>query len=166
MDYISKYESPLGTMTLASNGHALTGLWFNGQKHFGASLSAEHEAKELPVFEQTKHWLEQFFKGTEPVSVPPIELRGTVFQKEVWELLLHIPYGRTVTYGMLAKTLAARRGLRIMSARAVGTAVGRNPVSLIVPCHRVIGADGSLTGYAGGTDRKGALLRLEGISLR
>lgn len=165
MDYIAFYDSPLGRIMLSSDGESLTGLWFEGQKYFGAGLSGEREVRVLPVFEQTERWLDIYFSGHEPDGLPPILLRGTPFQKAVWALLREIPYGRTVTYGALADALAARSGRGRMSARAVGTAVGRNPVSIIVPCHRVIGKDGSLTGYAGGTERKDKLLRLEGIAL-
>ena len=160
MDYIHHYMSPLGGVTLASDGSALTGLWFDGQKYFAASLSADHAEKKLPVFAEAERWLDRYFTGSVPDFVPPLNPRGTAFRRLVWKFLLTVPYGRTVTYGEIADRLAAQAGQPV-SARAVGGAVGHNPVSLIIPCHRVIGADGSLTGYAGGLDRKTWLLRLE-----
>ena len=161
MDCIAYYESPLGRMTMAGSGDTLTGLWFDGQKHFGSTLTVKHTEGETAVFQQTREWLELYFSGREPGFTPPIMLQGTPFQREVWAMLRAVPYGRTVTYGELAKELAGQRNIVRMSAQAVGAAVGRNPVSIIIPCHRVIGADGSLTGYAGGIDRKNALLLLE-----
>ena len=161
MEYLNYYPSPLGTILLSSNGDALTGLWFEGQKSSGRSLPSDCEERELPVFEQTRDWLDTFFSGREPSFTPPLAPAGTSFQKEVWNILLTIPYGQTITYGEIAAVLTGRRGISHMSAQAVGGAVGRNPVSLIIPCHRVIGADGSLTGYAGGLDRKAKLLALE-----
>ena len=160
MDCVHHYESPLGCITLAGDEAGLTGLWFDGQKHFASTLSADHEEKMLPVFTEAERWLDRYFSGGIPDFTPALNLRGTPFRRLVWEFLLTIPYGRTVTYGEIAETLASRTG-RPVSPRAVGSAVGHNPVSLIVPCHRVIGMDGSLTGYAGGLDRKIKLLRLE-----
>ncbi|MCD8116971.1 MAG: methylated-DNA--[protein]-cysteine S-methyltransferase [Oscillospiraceae bacterium] len=157
--YTFHWTSPLGPVTLAGEGDALTGLWFDGQKYFGEKLGPEGD---LPVFRQAVQWLEVYFSGRDPGPVPPVRLRGTAFQMAVWEQLRAIPYGETTTYGAIARTVAAQRGLDSMSAQAVGSAVGRNPVSIIVPCHRVIGANGSLTGYAGGLDKKAALLALEG----
>lgn len=162
MEYTHYYDSPLGRMMLASDGDALTGIWFEGQKYAAAALSQNYEQKQLPVFEQAKQWLATYFGGKEPDFVPPLSMKGTPFRKEVWEALLAIPFGRTVTYGEIARNIAKRRGLASMSAQAVGNAVAHNPISLIVPCHRVIGADGSLTGYAGGLERKEWLLRMEG----
>ncbi|MGN0733289.1 MAG: methylated-DNA--[protein]-cysteine S-methyltransferase [Emergencia sp.] len=126
------------------------------------SEACHNEVSKLPVFEQTRRWLDIYFEGREPDFTPPLHLIGTDFRKEVWDILKQIPYGQTKTYGEIAEELAARRGIRRMSAQAVGGAVGHNNISIIVPCHRVIGADGSLTGYAGGTDIKAELLRLEG----
>lgn len=162
MQYTATVPSPLGEITLASDGEALTGLWFEGQKYFARTLDGEHEERDLPVFREVREWLNVYFSGTSPGFMPPLRFTGTAFQKEVWAILTAIPYGETRTYGELARELAARRGLTHMSARAVGSAVGRNPISVIVPCHRVVGTDGSLTGYAGGVQRKLALLRLEG----
>lgn len=161
MMYISHYKSPLGRMLLASDGTGLTGLWFEGQKYFARCLESEPKENELPVFKDAKRWLEIYFSGNEPDFSVPLHFIGTPFQKEVWEILCAVPYGQTTTYGMIAKELAARRGLPHMSAQAVGGAVGHNNISIIVPCHRVVGADGSLTGYAGGMDRKKFLLDLE-----
>ena len=166
MDYVWHYDSPQGGITLASDGEALTGLWFDGQRHFAATLGGEHEGKPLPVFEQATRWLDAYFAGRVPDFAPPLRLIGTPFQKAVWELLLTIPYGETRSYGELAAMLAEARGLRRASARAVGAAVGRNPISLIIPCHRVLGSDGRLTGYAGGLERKRALLELERAAFR
>ena len=163
MEYIYHYDSPIGGMTLASDGDSLIGLWFNGQKHFASSLNGEFVEKILPVFEETIHWLDTYFGGKAPDFVPPLSLRGTPFQKEIWEILLSIPYGETMTYGEIAQIIANKRGLPRMSAQAVGGAVGRNPVSLIVPCHRVVGSNGQLTGYAGGIDKKAKLLSMEKI---
>lgn len=156
----SHYLSPLGPITLASDGDALTGLWFHGQKHYPDLTGWQEE--ELPVFAQARAWLDAYFRRQVPGSPPPLRPAGTAFQKEVWAILTAIPYGATRTYAHIAGELARKKGLPRMSARAVGGAVGKNPISLIVPCHRVVGASGSLTGYAGGLDKKRALLELEG----
>lgn len=161
MNYTHHYTSPLGGITLASNGKALTGLWFDGQKYFGASLSKEHEERELPVFEQTDRWLDIYFSGKEPDFMPPIEMETTPFRKAVWRIMLEIPFGRTMTYGEIADKIAGQKGLPGMSAQAVGGAVAHNAISLIIPCHRVVGTDGSLTGYAGGVQKKKWLLEME-----
>ena len=157
MDCIQCYDSPLGRIMMAGSGEMLTGLWFAGQKYFAETLAAGYTEKEIPVLSGTKRWLDLYFGGTVPDFTPPLEMRGSAFRRAVWEILLSIPYGRTVTYGEIAGRIAGRNG----AAQAVGGAVSHNPVSLIIPCHRVIGADGSLTGYAGGTDRKSCLLRME-----
>ena len=162
MEYLKFVSSPLGRILLSSNGDALTGLWFEGQKYYGANLPALCAERQVPVFEQAEAWLAVYFGGNAPDFTPPLFPRGTSFQKEVWELLLTVPFGRTVTYGNIAAVLARRRGLLHFSAQAVGSAVGHNPVSLIIPCHRVVGADGSLTGYAGGLEKKERLLAMEG----
>ena len=165
MNYIQYYDSPLGKIVMSSDGSALTGLWFKGQKYFGSTLSGEQEEKDLPVFRQTSEWLNLYFSGRQPDCFPELALKGTPFRRLIWELLLSIPYGQTATYGEIASAAAERLGRAHMSAQAVGAAVGHNPVSVIVPCHRVVGADGSLTGYAGGTERKKALLALESQSV-
>lgn len=155
-------DTPLGPVLMSSDGEALTGLWFVGQAHFGAGLSPAAAAGECPVFRETEAWLERYFGGAVPEGRPALAPEGTDFQRAVWDVLLTIPYGETRTYGEIAAALARRLG-RNVSARAVGGAVGRNPISLIIPCHRVLGAGGKLTGYAGGLERKTALLRLEGV---
>lgn len=158
---VGYYRSPLGRITLASDGQALTGLWFEGQKYYGATLPEDWEEGEAPVFAQARAWLDRYFSRERPPMVLPVRLRGTAFQKEVWGILQEIPYGKTITYKEIANRIAAHRGLSSMSAQAVGNAVGRNPVSIVVPCHRVVGKDGSLTGYAGGVEKKAWLLTLE-----
>lgn len=155
MDYISHYTSPLGPITLSSNGEALTGLWFDGQKYFGATLTEHREEQDCPVFQETFRWLDLYFQGRDPGFTPPLAPRGSVYRQKVWKALLEIPYGQAVTYARLA-------GLIPTSPRAVAGAVAHNPISLLIPCHRVIGTGGALTGYAGGLDKKRALLRLEG----
>ncbi|MCM1188215.1 MAG: methylated-DNA--[protein]-cysteine S-methyltransferase [bacterium] len=161
MQYTSEYESPLGRILLAADEAGLTGLWFEGQKYFALYLDAEHEEKKLPVFDQAAEWLDLYFLGREPDFKVPLHFTGSAFQNEVWEILCKIPYGQTVTYGAIARQLAEKRGLAGMSPQAVGGAVAHNEISVIVPCHRVVGANGSLTGYAGGIDKKIALLKLE-----
>lgn len=162
MEFTGRYESPLGEILLAADAEGLMGLWFAGQKYFAAGLGAQaRAAEELPVFSETRRWLDIYFSGREPHFLPLLHLAGTPFQREVWELLLSIPYGATVTYGELAREVARLRGRGSFPARAVGGAVGRNRVSIIVPCHRVVGAKGALTGYAGGLWRKERLLELE-----
>lgn len=155
MTYTYNYSSPLGEILLAANDNGLTGLWFYGAKYFAAGLEDERTEKLTPVLRQTLRWLDTYFSGSEPDFMPPLELHGSDFRRRVWAELEKIPYGETVTYGEIAKKLGVK------SAQAVGGAVGHNPVSIIVPCHRVLGADGSLTGYAGGTDKKARLLELE-----
>ena len=165
MDYTARYQSPLGPITLASDGEALTGLWFDGQKYFAATLSREYEEKALPIFDQTEQWLDMYFSGRAPDFTPPLKMKTTAFRKSVWEILLSIPYGHTLTYGEIAQKIAAGKGRPGMSAQAVGGAVGHNPISLIIPCHRVVGWDGSLTGYAGGIEKKMRLLAMEGADV-
>ncbi len=161
MEYTYHYDSPLGGITLASDGEALTGLWFDGQKYFAATLDEDHEEKGIPVFEQVKGWLDVYFSGKEPGFTPPLSMKTTPFRKDVWEIMLTIPYGQTMTYKEIAEKIAKKRGLSSMSAQAVGSAVAHNAMSLIIPCHRVVGTDGSLTGYAGGMDKKERLLAME-----
>ena len=161
MQYTGHYQSPLGNILLAADDTGLTGLWFEGQKYFARCLDREHEEKEISLFKDVKKWLDIYFSGKEPGFPVPLHFMGTDFQKEVWKILCSIPYGRTVTYGEIAKQIAAGRGIPSMSAQAVGGAVGHNEISIIVPCHRVVGTNGSLTGYAGGIDRKRKLLKME-----
>ena len=158
------YASPLGGITLAAEADtdALCGLWFDGQKYFGNTAGARSASPvRLPVFEEACRWLDLYFSGRDPGFTPPLSLRTTPFRRAVWQELLAIPFGQTCSYAEIARRIAARSGRASMSAQAVGGAVGHNPVSLIIPCHRVVGSDGSLTGYAGGLDRKARLLRLE-----
>ena len=161
MEYTNHYDSPLGGITLASDGEALIGLWFDGQKYFADTLEKEYEERDLPVFEQTRRWLDIYFSGRQPDFTPPLIMRTTPFRKAVWEIMLTIPFGKTMTYGEIAACITKQKGLRQMSAQAVGGAVGHNSISLIIPCHRVVGASGSLTGYAGGIDKKAKLLEME-----
>ena len=161
MNCIYKYSSPIGSITISSNGAALTGLWFDGQKFFAGSLSEPYEEKILPVFEDTIRWLDIYFSGAVPDFMPELSVQSTPFRKAVYDILLTIPYGQTMTYGEIAANLAHQMGKKKMSAQAVGGAVGHNPISIIIPCHRVVGADGSLTGYAGGLKRKQFLLDIE-----
>ena len=166
MQYTTHYNSPIGGILLAADETGLTGLWFDGEKYYADHLDPEHEEKDTPVLEQTKKWLTIYFSGREPDFLPPIHMIGTPFQLAVWEILQKIPYGKTVTYGEIARKIAAQKGLSHMSAQAVGGAVGHNRISIIIPCHRVVGASGSLTGYAGGVDRKEKLLALEKADMR
>ena len=159
MTYTTHYSSPLGKIILVSNGTALTELDFAEDV---SAASATRTQKDLPVFEEVSRWLDAYFAGRDPGALPPLAPHGTAFQQAVWKILRRIPYGTTTTYGRIAAHIAAARGGR-MSAQAVGGAVGRNPISILIPCHRVIGADSSLTGYAGGLDKKEYLLRLEGV---
>lgn len=161
MTYIQHYASPLGGILLAANDIGLTGLWFDGQKYYADNLPAEHIERETPILTDAKRWLDVYFTGNEPDFTPPLHIVGSAFRQKVWKLLLQIPYGQAVTYGELARQLAEKQGAEHMSAQAVGGAVGHNPISLIIPCHRVVGTNGSLTGYAGGIDKKIMLLELE-----
>ena len=161
MTFTQHYDSPLGGILLAADAVGLTGLWFDGQKYFARGLSSEQEERELPVLLEAKRWLDIYFTGKEPDFLPPLHPNGSAFRRSVWEILLQIPYGRTTTYGEIARLLSEKRGLTRMSAQAVGGAVGHNEISIIIPCHRVVGTNGSLTGYAGGVDKKVKLLELE-----
>lgn len=161
MVYTTQYASPLGVITLACDETAMIGLWFNGQKYFGTILPEQLAEKEHPLLQDAKRWLDIYFSGRAPDFTPPLRYDSTPFRKAVCEIMLTIPYGRTMTYGEIAASIAEQRGLERMSAQAVGSAVGHNPISLIIPCHRVVGTSGSLTGYAGGVARKVKLLELE-----
>ena len=165
MEYIHHYASPLGGITMASDGKLLTGLWFDGQKYFADTLDPDHTEKALPVFRLADSWLNIYFSGKAPDFTPPLAMKTTSFRKAVWEIMLTIPYGKTMTYGEIADRIAKQKGIEKMSAQAVGGAVGHNAISLIIPCHRVIGTNGSLTGYAGGIDKKIKLLELEGANM-
>ena len=155
------YGSPLGGLLLAADEIGLTGVWFDGEKYFADNLPAEHAKRETPILAEARRWLDMYFSGREPDFLPLLHPIGSTFRQSVWEILLKIPYGKTTTYGEIARELAAKRGLPRMSAQAVGGAVGHNEISIIIPCHRVIGTNGSLTGYAGGLDKKRKLLELE-----
>ena len=161
MMYTLHYDSPLGGILLAADDVGLTGLWFDGERYFAEGLDPDHTAQKTPILQQAERWLEVYFSSREPGFTPPLHPMGSPFRQAVWELLLQIPYGQTTTYGALAKQLAEKNGGKRVSAQAVGGAVGHNPVSIIVPCHRVVGSDGSLTGYAGGIEKKIRLLTLE-----
>lgn len=165
MQYTSTYQSPVGKILLACDETGLTGLWFEGAKFCALGLDREHEARETPVFAEAKRWLDVYFSGRKPDFMPPIHMIGSPFRLCVWGILRQIPYGGTMTYGEIATRLAAERGLSRMSAQAVGGAVGHNPISIIIPCHRVVGSGGSLTGYAGGLQKKMKLLTLEGVDM-
>lgn len=163
MTYLCKVNSPVGVLHIASSGDFVTGLWMEGQKYFASTLDREAEEQDLPIFDQTKNWLDQYFTGKNPGALPPLAPQGSDFRQAVWKLLLEIPYGQTISYGAL--TQALRLSGRQAANQAVGGAVGHNPISILIPCHRVVGADGSLTGYAGGVKSKAYLLRLEGADM-
>lgn len=163
MIYRTDYESPLGRVTLASDGESIVGLWLEGQKYFGDTVNGEmHREDRLAIFAETRDWLDRYFRGEKP-AIAEILLApaGNRFRQEVWKILCDIPYGEVMTYGAIARMIAERLGREKMSAQAVGGAVGHNPVSIIIPCHRVVGANGSLTGYAGGIRTKIRLLEHE-----
>ena len=164
MPFVTTLPSPVGTLTLASDGEALTGLWLEGQKYFGAGLpDTAVRAAELPVFQAAEAWLAAYFSRSPLPALPPLAPRGTPFRQGVWQLLREIPYGTVTTYGALAQKLRDR-GVSA-AAQAVGGAVGHNPISILIPCHRCVGSGGSLTGYAGGVARKRFLLELEGADM-
>ncbi len=165
MKYTTTYQTPIGKVLLAADDSALIGLWFEGAMYYALGLDSEHQEREVPAFDEARHWLDIYFSGREPDFTPDVHIKGTPFQLEVWEILRAIPYGTTVTYGEIAEKIAQKRGLSRMSAQAVGGAVGHNPISIIIPCHRVVGSDGRLTGYAGGIDKKLSLLRYEGADI-
>ena len=165
MTYINKYNSPMGLITIASDGRSITGLWVEGQKYFASTLDENESCEQsLDIFSKTHTWLDAYFAGKNPAVTLPLAPKGSEFRQKVWEILLAIPYGETITYGDIAKKMAESSG-KAASAQAVGGAVGHNPISIIIPCHRVVGSNGSLTGYAGGIDKKIRLLELEGVSM-
>lgn len=174
MVYTCNYNSILGTILLASDGNTLTGLWLNGQKYSDNILQEEQQRKQvqeqktLPIFERTMQWLDIYFKGKNPDFTPPLSFiyNASPFRKMVWNILLTIPYGQTMTYGEIADQITKQKAISKMSAQAVGGAVGHNPISIIVPCHRVVGTNGSLTGYGGGIDKKIKLLELEKVEMQ
>jgi len=159
--YTHNYQSPLGEIVIASNDTAITGLWLVGQRHFDIEVEGCITDKDLPIFDEVSRWLDIYFTGNNPGEIPAVRMNGTPFQLEVWQILQAVPYGKLITYREIAELIAKKRGITKMSARAVGNAVGRNPVSILVPCHRVVGSSGKMTGYAGGIERKVKLLKLE-----
>ncbi len=163
---ISRYGSPLGNIILEADEIGLFGLWFEGQKYFTRPLCTIGRERENSAIVQAEEWLDIYFSGKVPSFKPPLHLIGTSFQLDTWEMLSKIPYGETVTYGEIARQVAAKRGIARMSAQAVGGAIGRNKISIILPCHRVVGADGTLVGYAGGIEKKIKLLELENSKYR
>lgn len=166
MVYTCHYQSPLGNILLAADETGLTGLWFEGQKYFANTLTNEVILQETPILTEAKKWLDVYFSGKEPKFTPPLHPTGSAFRQTVWKILLQIPYGQTITYGEIARKMGEQRNTYRMSAQAVGGAVGHNEISIIIPCHRVVGTNGSLTGYAGGIDKKISLLALEHTDMR
>lgn len=167
MFYSTHYQSPLGSLMLASDGDNIVGLWLEGQKYFAGTVAEEMAARpDLPVLVAAKEWLDNYFSGQKPaISDLSLAPQGGAFRRAVWDILCQIPYGEVITYGEIAKMMAAQTNKAGMSAQAVGGAVGHNPISIIVPCHRVVGANGSLTGYAGGIGKKIRLLEHEGVDI-
>ncbi|MDO4174288.1 MAG: methylated-DNA--[protein]-cysteine S-methyltransferase [Eubacteriales bacterium] len=163
MQWTHTYHSPLGELMLSSDGTRLTGLWFQQQKYFGSTLSPDAQEGHIPLFDRADAWLDAYFHGENPPLDIPLAPKGSLFQRSVWDILLQIPYGEVTTYGAIAKRLEEQTG-KHASAQAVGGAVGHNPISILIPCHRVVGASGSLTGYAAGLDKKIQLLQLEGVA--
>ncbi len=167
MLYSTHYLTPVGEYLIVSDGDNITGMWMIGQKYFVHNVKGDIvEKSELPIFTVIKNWLDQYFAGEKPAIFElPLAPRGSEFQQNVWNILIEIPYGEVTTYGKISQKIAILQGKDRMSAQAVGGAVGHNPISIIIPCHRVIGSDGSLTGYAGGIDTKLKLLEHEGIDI-
>lgn len=161
MVYTCKYKSPIGDILLGADETGLIGLWFEGQKYFANTLPDERILRETEILITAKKWLDVYFSGAEPGFTPPLHPMGSAFCQAVWKILLQIPYGKTMTYGEIARRMAEMKNSSRMSAQAVGGAVGHNKISIIIPCHRVVGTNGSLTGYAGGIDKKISLLELE-----
>jgi len=164
MKYLCAFPSPLGRLTLASDGISITGLWMEGQKYYAATLEPDTREQSLPVFDSAREWLGSYFSGKNPAFQLPLAPEGSPFRLSVWNILRDIPYGQVITYGEIAKQLESLTQQRV-SAQAVGGAVGHNPISIVIPCHRVVGSDGSLTGYAGGIQAKVLLLQLEGVPM-
>ncbi len=162
--YTMTYASPIGKLTIAGDFDGITGLWIENQKYFGDEQGFETQGNMPPVFEKTREWLDLYFSGKEPDFMIPLHAKGSVFREAVWEILCTIPFGSVLTYGEIAKRLEKSSGKRV-SAQAVGGAVGHNPISILIPCHRVVGTNGSLTGYAGGIGKKVWLLTLEGADM-
>ena len=165
MEYINSIKSPVGMLTISSDGNSISGLWIEGQKYFGKNLKKENLKQNLPIFDIVKNWLNIYFSGKNPDFLPELSPIGTSFQESIWNILSRIPYGQTTTYGEIAKILENENEGKPTSARAVGNAIGHNPISILIPCHRVIGKKGELTGYAGGILKKKQLLQTEGINI-
>jgi methylated-DNA-[protein]-cysteine S-methyltransferase len=165
MEYICKIKSPVGALTVSSDGKNICGLWIGGQKYFAKTLGNDVVEQNLPVFENLRKWLDIYFSGKEPDFMPPLMPKGSPFQNSIWNKLCKIPYGKTTSYGELAQQFELENKDRHTSPRAIGGAVGHNPISILIPCHRVLGKNGSLTGYAGGLAAKIKLLNLEGIAI-
>jgi methylated-DNA-[protein]-cysteine S-methyltransferase len=161
MEYICKIKSPLGTLTISSDSYNICGLWLDKQKYFCKTLEQNAQEQDLPIFNDVRRWLDIYFSGKNPNFTLPLMPKGSVFQKSIWNNLCKIPYGHTITYGELAKNFEMTNNNQRTSARAVGNAVGHNPISILIPCHRVIAKSGNLTGYAGGLEAKLKLLELE-----
>ena len=168
MYYTTTCPSPIGTVTLASDGHNLVGLWLEGQKYYGGTIADKMTRQDdIPVFDSVKKWMDRYFAGEKPlISELPLAPIGSEFRQDVWDILCQIPYGEVITYGDISKKIAEKRNRLRMSSQAVGGAVGHNPISVIIPCHRVVGSNGSLTGYAGGISIKIKLLELEGVDMK
>ncbi len=167
MYYITQYQSPLGELLLASDGENIIGLWLEGQKYYGGAVNGEKTQKDdLLAFTAAREWLDRYFAGEKPaIKELPLAPRGSSFRQKVWKILCEIPYGQITNYGEIAKKIAMIEHKTSMSSQAIGGAVGHNPISIIIPCHRVVGANGSLTGYAGGIAKKVKLLELEGVDM-
>ena len=161
MVYTCSIDTPLGEVTVSAKGKWLTGLWFLGQNYYPKNVDSWIFSSEYFVFQKLRKWIYSYFSGEKTFTSIPINPEGSEFQKEVWKILMGISYGETITYGEIAKKIATKRGVKLVSSQAVGGAVGRNPLSIIIPCHRVVGANKKLVGYAGGIERKEKLLRLE-----
>ena len=167
--YITYYDSILGKLTIAGDGENIIGLWIEGQKYFADTIKNENIIKkdDISIFIKTKEWLDRYFRGERPdIKELKLSPKGSEFRQNVWKILCRIPYGQTITYGKIAKEIAKLMNKNSMSAQAIGNAVGHNPISIIIPCHRVIGVNGSLTGYAGGIDKKIKLLELENVDIK
>ena len=167
MYYSTTYSSPIGTVTLACYDNSLVGLWTAGQKYHGNTIpEVMIENNDIPIFGAAKKWLDRYFAGEKPnIAELPLAPIGGEFRQSVWKILCEIPYGKVITYGGIAKKIAVKMGRNSMSSQAVGGAVGHNPISIIIPCHRVVGSNGSLTGFAGGVQMKVKLLELEGVDM-
>ena len=167
--YITYYDSILGKLTIASDGENIIGLWIEGQKYFADTIKNENIIKkdDISIFIKTKEWLDRYFRGERPdIKELKLSPKGSEFRQNVWKILCRIPYGQTITYGKIAKEIAKLMNKNSMSAQAIGNAVGHNPISIIIPCHRVVGTNGDLTGYAGGIDKKRELLELENADVK